>query len=66
MDKKVGIAVGLAAVVAGAVILLAKGAEPAEYPCPYCPEVFATYEELTAHVQTAHPGQRIPIDIIWR
>jgi len=63
MDKKVGVAVGLAAVAVGAVILLAKG--PTEYSCPYCSEVFATYEELVAHIQSAHAGQRIPIDIIW-
>jgi len=33
--------------------------------CPYCTECFDTYEELVTHVQTAHPGERIPIEIIW-
>jgi hypothetical protein len=35
------------------------------YNCPYCTDEFATYEELFAHVQSAHPGERIPIDIGW-
>ncbi len=38
---------------------------PGEYICPYCGSTFDTYEELVAHVQTVHPGERIPIDIIW-
>ena len=36
-----------------------------QYTCPYCGATFTTYEELAAHVQTVHPGQRIPIDISW-
>ena len=39
---------------------------PLPYCCPYGDnECFATYEELVAHVQTIHPGERIPIDIFW-
>lgn len=38
---------------------------PGDYVCPYCPATFSTYEELVAHVQTVHPGERIPIDIDW-
>lgn len=36
-----------------------------EYCCPYCPECFATYEELVEHVKTVHPGERIPLPIEW-
>ncbi len=43
----------------------AKAAPPEGYVCPYCGETFATYDELVAHVQTAHAGERIPIPIIW-
>lgn len=35
------------------------------YCCPYCTECFDTYDELVAHVQTVHPGERIPIEIEW-
>lgn len=35
------------------------------YPCPYCSATFDTYEELVAHCQAEHPGERIPIEIIW-
>jgi len=38
---------------------------PGEYECPYCGEKFATYDELVAHIISAHPEERIPIDIIW-
>lgn len=43
----------------------AEAAPPAEFCCPYCSECFATYEELVDHVQTEHPGERIPIPISW-
>jgi presenilin-like A22 family membrane protease len=35
------------------------------YCCPYCGQCFATYDELVAHVQAQHPGERIPIKIAW-
>jgi len=38
---------------------------PEGFTCPYCTETFATWDELIAHVQTEHPGERIPIEIIW-
>lgn len=38
---------------------------PEGYPCPYCPDTFAIYEELVAHVQSEHPGERIPLPIEW-
>jgi len=57
-----GLALGLAATLW--FFALAQAA-PAGYPCPYCPEAFDTYEELVAHVQAAHPGERIPIHIVW-
>ncbi len=28
---------------------------PEEYVCPHCGAAFATYEELSAHIQTQHP-----------
>jgi len=43
-----------------------EGPPPGGYPCPYCDTPpFDTYEELVDHVQTVHPAERIPIDIIW-
>ncbi len=58
------IGLGLAAVVG--IAALAWAAPPPEgYPCPYCGDPFATYEELVAHVQTEHPGERIPLPIEW-
>lgn len=39
--------------------------EPGQYICPYCGVIFDTYEELVLHCQEQHPGQRIPIEIIW-
>ena len=39
---------------------------PTTYPCPYCDEVFSTYDELVAHYELEHPGEaREPIDIGW-
>lgn len=38
---------------------------PEGWGCPYCPDVFATYEELVAHVTSEHPGERIPLPIEW-
>lgn len=38
---------------------------PLKYVCPYCGASFATYEELVAHVQSVHPGERIPLEITW-
>jgi len=68
MEKKT-VAIGLGAVAAiGALIYFAtraKAAPPTEYCCPYCPECFPTCEELVAHVELAHPGERIPLPIEW-
>ena len=47
------------------VVQMVGAAPPKAYVCPYCGESFATYEELVQHVQTEHPGERIPIEIIW-
>jgi len=41
------------------------GAAQNRYCCPYCGACFPTFNELVEHVQTAHPGERIPIAIIW-
>lgn len=38
---------------------------PEGYPCSYCGDPFATYEELVAHVQSVHLGERIPLPIEW-
>ena len=57
--------------VPAAVVLLAlfsskaEAAPPLKYVCPYCGDSFATYEELVAHVQSVHPGERIPLEIEW-
>lgn len=60
------IGLGLAAVVGIAALAWAAPPTPPEgYVCPYCGATFDTYEELVTHVQTEHPGERIPIDIIW-
>lgn len=69
MANKTGIVIGLAAIGAGIAFLVtrARAVPPPEgYSCPYCDEVFVTYEELVAHVQSYHPGQRIPLDIEWK
>jgi len=44
---------------------MVSAAPPGAYVCPYCGSSFATYEELVQHVQTEHPGERIPIEVIW-
>jgi len=65
--KRTGIAIGLG-LLAGAGIALAisaGGAPPGEWNCPYCPATFDTYEELVAHVEQEHPGERIPLPIEW-
>jgi len=66
--KKAAIAVGLVGGI-GTLVYLATRAKaippPEEYVCPYCAAAFNTYEELVAHVQSVHPGERLPIDIIW-
>ena len=46
-------------------VIRAEAAPPAEYCCLYCPDCFATYEELVDHVKTEHPGERIPLPIEW-
>lgn len=42
-------------------------AAPGKWCCPYEPAhgCFVTYEELVAHVQSVHPGERIPLPIEW-
>ena len=35
------------------------------YPCEYCGYGFSTYEELLAHVQSVHPGERVPVEVVW-
>ncbi|MBA7646236.1 hypothetical protein ES703_53998 [subsurface metagenome] len=55
-----------AAVVAVVLIYAVAQAAPQVYTCPYCGATFDTYEELVAHVQSEHPGERIPIHIIWQ
>ncbi len=63
----------LGAVVVGGVLVFAltrkAKAGPEEWCCPYCapvsPLCFGTYEELVVHVQTVHPGERIPLPIEW-
>jgi len=38
---------------------------PGEYECAYCGQKFATYDELASHIQSVHPGERIPLPIEW-
>jgi len=57
---------GLGLVAALAIFTLAGAAPPEGYVCPYCGATFDTYEDLVAHVQSEHPGERIPIHIIWQ
>lgn len=58
---------GLAAIVGIAALAWAAPPVPPPegYVCPYCGQSFSTYEELVAHVQTEHPGERIPLPIEW-
>lgn len=65
--KKLAIGAGVLLGV-GALAYLATRVEakpPKEYICPYCLVSFETYEELAAHVQDEHPGERIPLPIEW-
>jgi hypothetical protein len=63
-DNKVGMAIGLAT--AALLLLSHKGEAATGYICPYCGEDFTTLAELQNHVTTVHPGQRIPIEIVWQ
>lgn len=69
MTDNKAIIIGAVAIGAVMVFVLAKGAKaappPEGYCCPYCGECFATYEDLVAHVQSEHAGQRIPLEIEW-
>ncbi|MBA7716958.1 hypothetical protein ES703_126043 [subsurface metagenome] len=62
----IGLGLGLALAVAAVAWAAPPTPPPEGYPCPYCPMVFDTFEELVAHVQSEHPGERIPIHIIWQ
>lgn len=44
---------------------LVEAAPKKEYCCPYCSVCFDTLEELQEHVRVEHPGERIPIDVVW-
>ena len=60
----VALGLGLAAVLG--IAATAWAAPPPEgYVCPYCGAPFDTYDELVAHVQSEHPGERIPIHLVW-
>lgn len=61
----IGAGIGIAAAVGIYAIARAAAPTPKPYACPYCPDTFSTYEALVDHVTTVHPGERIPIDIIW-
>ncbi len=68
-DKEKGIIGGvIAAALLGFALLSgkAKAAPSLPYCCPYGDELcFATYAELVAHVQSVHPGSRLPLIIEW-
>lgn len=65
----IGIGAGIGIAAAIGIYALARAAPPPPppegYVCPYCGDTFSTYEELVTHVQTEHPGERIPIPIEW-
>lgn len=61
----IGIGAAIATAATVAICALARAAPPKVYSCPYCPDTFSTYEELVEHVQSVHPGERIPIEIVW-
>lgn len=67
MVNKGVIVLGAVAVAGVLVFALTRKAKAAPLPgkCPYCGLTFSTYDELVAHVQSVHPGQRIPIEIEW-
>lgn len=68
MAKKgtiIGVSLGLAALATLVILATVEAAPPEGYVCPYCGQTFATFEELVAHVQTEHPGERIPLEIEW-
>ena len=68
MAKGVGTVIGLAIVGIGGYLLFK--AKPVKaggpYTCPYGDGLsFDTLALLQQHVGSAHPGERIPIDITW-
>jgi hypothetical protein len=66
MNSKNGAILG--ALIVGAALLMTTrtSAESGKYVCPYGDGLsFDTLAELQTHVQSAHPGERIPIDIGW-
>ena len=64
MANKGALIVGAGVIVIGAIFLLSRRAEAAEFCCPIEPDVcFDTLEELVVHFTTEHPHE--PIDILW-
>ena len=61
----IGAGVALVGLVGLIIYGLTRAAPPTEYCCPYCPDCFSTFEELVEHVQSEHPGERIPLPIEW-
>lgn len=62
----IGIGAGIAAVATVGIYAIARAAAPPRvYTCPYCGATFSTYENLVAHVQSEHEGERIPLEITW-
>lgn len=47
-------------------LLYATKSKPAQkYSCPFCPEVFDTYEQLLEHMANEHPGEEPPPEPSW-
>lgn len=72
MTNPAAIAVGAVVIAGGLALVLSRksaAAGPVEYCCPYEPAgppiCFPTFDELVAHIQLNHPGERIPIEIDW-
>lgn len=75
-EKRISLAIiipvglGLGLIAAVGVYVLARAAPPVPppegYVCPYCGTPFDIYEDLVAHIQSEHPGERVPIQITWQ
>lgn len=71
MVNKGAIVLGSLAIGGVLVFALSRKAEAAPPPggwcCPYnsAHGCFETYEELVQHIQSVHPGERIPLPIEW-
>jgi hypothetical protein len=64
MDGKVAVLLIGGAVLA-AVLVAQKGIAAGQFICPVDGLTFSTQAELIIHMQTEHPGVRVPITVKW-